>query len=335
MKRFVLWISLLIAACSAGPIRIMPLGDSITYDDSYADAHHPRPPGVRHAYRNYLWYKLEDAGYWVDFVGSRVAGSDIVPHFDPENEGYSGWSSYQVANVVYQKLVNHSADIVLLHIGSNDKWTSQNSDGHDMSGVNRILNEIDRYEHNYHHHIKVILALIIDRVYHPPFTNTFNHNLRNLANRRISNGDDIYIVDMQHGIGLDYNRDFQDPTHPNNNGYAKMATGWFNALKHFIHMPAFPVQLTTGKLGAHIATLRWQDRSNNENGFRIYRDSVLVATVGKNVTEYTVHDLDARTTYTYTVVAYNQYGDSKPQHITFTTKDDYAWLIPVYYMMGS
>jgi len=221
----------------ANPVRIMPLGDSITYDDSYADAKNPRPPGSRHAYRNYLWYLLKEKGYSVDFVGSRNAGADIIPPFDPDNEGYPGWTSYKIADIIYQKLIDNPADIILLHVGSNDMWTDENKDGNDMSGVNRILNEIDRYERDYHHHVKVILALIIDRTYHPSFTDNFNHNLRSLANRRIVNGDDINLINMQHGIGLDYGKDFQDPTHPNDRGYAKMAKGWFNILKPFMKYP--------------------------------------------------------------------------------------------------
>jgi len=333
MRKMILLVIFISSICSAGAIRIMPLGDSITYDNTYADANHPRPASLRHGYRNYLWYKLENAGYWVDFVGSKVAGSAIIPHFDPENEGYPGWSSYDISNIIYAKLIANSTDIVLLHIGSNDKWTTQNSDGNDMSGVNKILNEIDRYERNYNHHIKVILALIIDRTYHPDFTTQFNANLHSLANSRMAHGDDIYLVNMQHGAGLDYNRDFQDPTHPNNKGFSKMATVWFNALKHFLRMPTFPTNITTSALEAHKVKLSWKDTSNNETGFKVYRGAVLVATVGSNVTSYTLDSLEANTTYTYTVVAYNSYGNSKPQQITLTTKDDYAWLIPVYHMM--
>ena len=64
--------------------RIMLLGDSITYDDAYLDhpelgGNTPRPASERHGYRNHLWYLLKDAQYDVDFVGSRIAGTDITP----------------------------------------------------------------------------------------------------------------------------------------------------------------------------------------------------------------------------------------------------------------
>ncbi len=226
---FTLFIAL---SLEAAPIRIMPLGDSITYDDSYADyGSHIRPASVRHAYRNYLYYRLTDAQYCVDFVGSRVAGTDVTPYFDPDNEGYPGKTSRYIANIVYNKLVQNPADIILLHIGTNDRWRIDKS-GNYMSGMRDIFNEIDRYERDYNTHVKVILALIIGRRDNnfASFTNTFNRNLESLAADRIASGDDIKIVDMQHDAGLNYHSDFRDPAHPTPKGYEKMANLWFRAL---------------------------------------------------------------------------------------------------------
>ncbi|MDQ7084903.1 MAG: hypothetical protein Q9M36_08195 [Sulfurovum sp.] len=79
----------------------MPLGDSITYDDAYADYPSARPANLRYAYRSYLWYQLQTAHYNVDFVGSRSAGSAILPAFDPDNEGYPGWTSNELADITY------------------------------------------------------------------------------------------------------------------------------------------------------------------------------------------------------------------------------------------
>jgi len=217
----------------AGPVRIMLVGDSITYDDAYIDHPIPRPAGLRHGYRNYLWYKLKDAGYWVDFVGSRNAGADIVPEFDPDNEGYPGETSEYIANIIYDKLLLNTPDIILLHIGSNDWDVSANS-AYSIPHINRILNEIDDYEVNYNHHIKVIIARIINRKEYQSWTTTLNHNIQNLVNNRKLDGDDIVVVDMEYGAGINYHTDFQDRTHPNDIGYSKMATVWFNALKPYM-----------------------------------------------------------------------------------------------------
>jgi len=208
--------------------RIMPLGDSITYDWSFSDLTNPRPITIRSGYRNYLWYQLQDQGYDVDFVGSYNAGSAIIPTFDPDNEGYPGMTTMELANIVYNKLVQNPADIILLHIGTND-WSI------DTLGLSIIFDEIQRYEDNYQHPITIIAARIINAPSYYPHISTFNENLQNLVNTRITDyGDDIIVVDMEYGAGLNYTTDFYDSLHPNNIGYQKMATVWYNTLKDLL-----------------------------------------------------------------------------------------------------
>ena len=235
MKHYLHIVGILFCMVSyihAEPVRIMLLGDSITYDDAYIDhsslgGNTPRPASLRNGYRNDLWYMLNDAGYGVDFVGSRVAGSAIVPPFDTDNEGYPGETSNDIANKVYSKLVENPADIILLYIGAND-WSDS------VSGINRILNNIDYYERDYHHHIKVFLARIVNRQTYQPWMSHLNTNIQSLSNQRIANGDDIVVVEMEYGAGINYNTDFQDRTHPNDMGYNKIAKAWFNTLKNFL-----------------------------------------------------------------------------------------------------
>ena len=212
--------------------KIMLLGDSITYDDAYRDhpelgGSAPRPASLRNGYRNDLWYLLNDAGFSVDFVGSRKAGSAIVPPFDPDNEGYPGETSHGIANMIYGKLVENPADIILLYIGANDHSDS-------VSYINKIFNQIDDYERDYHHHIKVLVARIVNRRSHNEWMSSLNRHIQSLANQRISNGDDIVVVEMEHSAGINYPKDFQDRTHPNDVGYNKIAKAWFNTLKNYL-----------------------------------------------------------------------------------------------------
>jgi lysophospholipase L1-like esterase len=120
-------------------------------------------------------------------------------------------------------MINSQPDIVLLHIGTNDRTTTN------PEGVNQILNEIDMYEQNSGKHVQVYVALIIDRQEHDGRIPIFNQRLNDLLQQRISQGDDIVIVDMYNGAGLT-SSDYADNTHPNNNGYYKMANVWFNAI---------------------------------------------------------------------------------------------------------
>lgn len=204
-------------------VKIMPLGDSITYDNTYADDEDPRPAGKRSGYRNYLWYKLQDANYSVDFVGSQVAGQDIKPPFDPDNEGHPGWTTYDIAEHTYDYMVNSQPDIVLLHIGTNDRTTTS------PEGIEIILDEIDYYEENNDARVRVFVALIIDRKEHDGRISTFNSRLNKMLQQRIAFGDDIVIVDMYHDAKL-RTTDYADNTHPNDSGYNKMANVWFNTL---------------------------------------------------------------------------------------------------------
>lgn len=210
------------AAEPSEPIKIMPLGDSITYDYLFSDDDDPRPVSIRTAYRSHLWYMLENANYSADFVGSQVAGQAVEPPFDPDNEGHRGWHSLEIAENAYSYMLNSQPDIVLLHIGTNDNSSS-------AVGVAEILNQINMYEQHSGRTVRVIVALIIDRREPDAITREFNESLRELVNLHMLSGDSVTLVDMHRGAGLT-SSDYADYIHPNENGYSKMATVWFDAL---------------------------------------------------------------------------------------------------------
>jgi lysophospholipase L1-like esterase len=204
-------------------VKIMPLGDSITWDWYYDD---PRLDAQRSGYRSHLWYKLNATGYKADFVGSRSNGGAVVPRYDGDNEGYTGWTSYQISDHIYHWLELNPPDIVLLHIGTNDSVYYAPY----TEGVERILTQIDLFEREKKHKIKVIVARIISLPSNSSWISQFNDNLDAMVRRRVANGDNIAIVDMEYGAGLDYSRDLIDGIHPTNCGYEKMANVWFTAI---------------------------------------------------------------------------------------------------------
>lgn len=82
-----------------------------------------------------------------------------------------------------------------------------------------------------------------------------------------------------------------------------------------LSIPIAPSGLTADRIASRTISLTWNDNSNNETGFRIYRRTLfgsysLVATIGAGVDSYTDRDLSRRTTYYYQVVAYNAAGES-------------------------
>jgi lysophospholipase L1-like esterase len=179
---------------------------------------------------------LQDASHFVDFVGSLLNGSDDPEfEFDRDHEGHSGWSADggstgSIADNVDNFLELNPADIVLLHIGTNDI-----DEGHASSAdIARILDEIRRRSTD----ITVVLALIINQVPYSPETSAYNAEVSNMALQRIEAGHPIIIVDMENA--LLYPDDLEDGVHPNDNGYAKMAEVWFEALTKIL--PVCPIQ---------------------------------------------------------------------------------------------
>ena len=203
-------------------VKIMPLGDSITFDWHYSD---PRNNTQRHGYRNHLWYKLQAAKYDVDFVGTLHNGSAVNPSFDGHHQGYTGYTTHQIASLVYSKLQSTSPDIILLHIGTNDSMSYSPSD---MTGLEKILNQIDRYEKNYDKDISVVLARIIPLPKAGSWVTNFNRSLDTMVANRISAGDNIIKVNMNTISSL------TDGIHPTNSGYQQMAAKWFTVVKKII-----------------------------------------------------------------------------------------------------
>jgi len=212
---------------------IMPLGDSITQGSVFNGVDFG-DPATRVGYRKPLSDGLLISGYTFDFVGSLSHGSALLS--DSDHEGHGGWTAFDIAegrnpgsDGVFVWLDNKPADIILLHAGTNDLANTTEFD------IADILDEIDRWENSAGGNpVTVILALIIDQYPFNGVVSTFNNNVRAMAQGR---DDDIIIVDQQKDAGLIYtidttgvNGDMSDSVHPNDNGYARMANLWLDAL---------------------------------------------------------------------------------------------------------
>ncbi|NPA81691.1 MAG: hypothetical protein GXO31_03675 [Epsilonproteobacteria bacterium] len=84
--------------------------------------------------------------------------------------------------------------------------------------------------------------------------------------------------------------------------------------------PAAPSDLKA-EVETRSITLSWRDNSDNESGFNIYRDGVLIFSTTPNVTSYTDTGLTPSTSYTYSVTAVNDAGESESISITVVTKE--------------
>ncbi|MEW6054964.1 MAG: GDSL-type esterase/lipase family protein, partial [Nitrospirota bacterium] len=209
--------------CSV-PVRIMPLGDSITF--GYGEI--PSTDLIT-GYRQPLYQALINADHYVDFSGGIYAGQSVVPLFDFDHEGHGGWGAKRVrppygggiAPYIQSFLAANPSDIILLHIGTND--ISDNAEN--PADVMEILSNIDLVSQD----ITVILARIISRNDGKALQTTqFNNAVEAAARVRIANGDKIIIVNQEGA--LNYSVDMWDMLHPNNAGYGKMANVWFDTL---------------------------------------------------------------------------------------------------------
>ena len=230
----------LLPAAAFSAVRVMPLGDSITYDTYSGD---PRLPGQKTGYRQLLWTLLSNAGYDVDFVGGQIAGQNALPAFDPDNAGFPGIRANGLADLLETGywvntgeqvttgpyLDDYPADVILLHIGTNNLSVGNVAD------VERILDIIDDHDPG----TLVVIARIINRVPYDQTVTDFNDALESMVNSRIIDGDLLTLVDMQDGAGFEYviGYDMVDYIHPLSLGYERMADVWFEALVNLLPEP--------------------------------------------------------------------------------------------------
>lgn len=233
------------------PVRIMPIGDSITFDNCVEDIRFVRK---RVAYRHALWRMLSDKGCFFDFIGSEQAGHGY-PGFDPDNAGFPGIRPPELAQLLKTSffgqyvggataptpyLTKFPCDVMLLHVGTVQLNESSQVQDY-VDGVRAVLEEVDRYNP----HITVLVAKIIhkagdftpeDSQGEASVTHEYNQALAQMVNARIAAGAKLVLVDMEKGAGLSYilGDDMHDDLHPNESGYFKMAAMWYEELASFI-----------------------------------------------------------------------------------------------------
>lgn len=200
------------AAVAANSIKIMPLGASITYGTRSRDGN---------GYRQMLRQRLIAAGFKVDFVGSRRAGTMA----DPQNEGHPGYRIDQVAAGTNRWMAAAKPDVVLINVGTND--TIQN---HDLTTAPARLHLlIDQIIADRPGALVLVSTLVPSPV---PLRDqrvvAFNAALPGVVAAERTAGRHVYLVDL---YGALTTADISnDKIHPTEAGYAKIAERWFEVL---------------------------------------------------------------------------------------------------------
>jgi len=229
----------------AAPVRIMPLGDSITAG-----------PGC---WRAFLWNQLQTAGYTdIDFVGSVSDGGGCNPGFsyDFNHEGHGGFSATGIAdnNQLPPWLSAASPDIVLMHLGTNDMWGGFIPLQNKLNAITKLVGQMRANNPN----MKIIVAQIIPMS--PSNCPTcaadvvaFNNAIPGWAAGLTTAQSPIFVVDQW--SGFDVVADTYDGVHPVTSGFMKMANRWFPVLAQVLGNTTPGTSLTVTKAGTGSGTV--------------------------------------------------------------------------------
>jgi lysophospholipase L1-like esterase len=236
------------AESNAKPLRILPLGDSITRG-SYLAKIDGKSTGLPHpdagGWRKPLQDKLRVVGIAYDFVGElnyAAFGRDGVvdPQFDPDHHGLAGFSNAGILKGgvvptlpdalaqlgvkqvtvpgIVDVLKKHQPDIILLMSGAN---------GFDVPARDRLIRTIGDTSAA-HLFVATILPQKAPRAGWEK-VDAYNASLPAIVVAQKAAGKRITLVDMHAAITADDL--LPDGVHPTQRGMDKMAATWFAAFR--------------------------------------------------------------------------------------------------------
>ncbi|MFJ3442353.1 GDSL-type esterase/lipase family protein [Streptomyces sp. NPDC086081] len=204
------------AVPAADPVRVMPLGDSIT--------------GSPGCWRAVLWNRLISSGYTdIDFVGTLPPQGCGQAH-DGDNEGHGGELVTQVAdrNLLPGRLAATDPDIVVMHFGTNDVWSGIAPD-RILAAYTELVGQMRAADPD----MRILVAQLIPM--NPGSCaacaqRVVDLNARIPAWARATSTDRSPVVVVDQWTGFSTAGDTYDGVHPNASGDAKIAARWFPAL---------------------------------------------------------------------------------------------------------
>ncbi|HEU5357205.1 MAG TPA: cellulose binding domain-containing protein [Actinocrinis sp.] len=213
------------AAATTAPVKIMPLGDSITAG-----------PGC---WRAILWHDLQTNGFTnIDFVGSVADGGCNYGYtYDGDNEGHGGYSATGIANnnQLPAWLSAANPDIVLMHLGTNDMWGGSIPVSSVLAAYTTLVGQMRANNPK----MKILVAQIIPM--NPPSCPTCAAEVQSLdqaipgwAAGLTTAQSPIVVVDQWTGFD-DATDTGGDGVHPNDAGFAKMAARWYPPLAQVLN----------------------------------------------------------------------------------------------------
>ena len=169
---------------SSIPLRILPLGDSITW--GYINGQ------GTNGYREQLGKCLTSAGSTVDFVGTVTSGNMT----DNQNEGHSGWTINAVRAILPPAL-DFKPNVVLVHLATNDLNRAQTSAEPWSGAPERLGGVIDDILAELPNAVVFVAKIIQTRIVASQARfNTYNDAIPGVVKARTDKGYNVVVVDQ-------------------------------------------------------------------------------------------------------------------------------------------
>jgi acyl-CoA thioesterase I len=206
---------------ASGPVRIMPLGASIT--QGYG--------GTRAGYRWALSQQLDQLRVAHRFVGSNTADPGPLPSEQQHHEGHPGWViAGDNDNAGLRQHIDAwlgangaSPDIVLVLVGSNDVVR-----GIDLANAGRRLDDLIGRIRSLKPDALIYVSTIPRVDDKPNSTAQYNDQVAAVVRTREQRGEAVHLVDAYTPL-LEPGRK-ADSVHPNDAGYDVLARLWKDAI---------------------------------------------------------------------------------------------------------
>jgi len=206
----------------AAPIKIMPLGDSITGN-----------PGC---WRAILWNRLQSSGYTnIDFVGTLNNATECGVTFDGDNEGHGGYLATNIAsqNQLPPWLAATNPDVVMIQLGTNDVWNNI-APATILAAFSTLVDQMRANNPN----MRILVAQILPMNPTgcsdcPQRVINFNAAIPVWASSKSTAQSPITVVDLW--TGFDVAADTTDGVHPNGTtGFQKVSDSWYPAVSSLL-----------------------------------------------------------------------------------------------------
>jgi lysophospholipase L1-like esterase len=204
------------------PLKIMPLGDSITYGQ-----------GASGGYRAPLFRLLANTNFNVQFVGSQNNNpTSWLP--STNHEGHSGYRIDQIASG-FLSWVNAvpSPDVILLLIGTND-YGQQYATASATNRLDRLIWLIATNRPNTRLVVANVTLRTDNSTYESQIQAGYNRFIPGIVTQHAALGHRVSFVDLHAALGA---ADLIDGLHPNQSGYDKMAAAWSQAITQLVPPP--------------------------------------------------------------------------------------------------